>query len=395
MKIAVVTQNFPVREQPYRGHSAYQTLLRLNELAELEIFAPQLLYPSFLLPKHRAWARTDLTHRDPVLNATFFSYPALPIVSRPFNGSVCAHYLEPFLRVSKPDVIVSYWIYPDGYAAVEVGRKLGIPVIVKAIGSDVNRAAGISRRLTMNTLLRAHKILSVSQDLADKMIAMGVPAEKIIISRNGCDTHNFRFRDPDPVRRVLGLAPHRRYIAYVGRYDLWKGLRELITAFARVRASFSGAELLLIGEGSARQELHALAEKLGISEFVHFVGPFRTQEIAKWVAACDVLALPSYAEGCPNVVIEALCSGRPVVGTRVGGIPELLDDGGHSGVLVPARDAHALADGLCAALSRPWDNKAIAARHQRSWATVAQEMLHICEQVAGHTAPQPHLVEAN
>ncbi len=149
MKIAVVTQNFPVREQPYRGHSAYQTLLRLDELAELRVFAPQLEYPKFLRPRHRPWAQTDLAHRDPNLNATFFSCPALPVVSRPFNGSVCARRLEPLLRADPPDVIVNYWVYPDGYAAVEVGRKLGIPVIVKAIGSDVNSTAGISRWLTL------------------------------------------------------------------------------------------------------------------------------------------------------------------------------------------------------------------------------------------------------
>jgi glycosyltransferase involved in cell wall biosynthesis len=98
--------------------------------------------------------------------------------------------------------------------------------------------------------------------------------------------------------------------------------------------------------------------------------------VARWLAAADLLCLPSYSEGCPNVVLEALYSGRPVVASDVGGIPELVDD--TSAVLVPARDVAALADGLSRALSRTWDEAAIARSRGRSWEVAAHELFEIC-----------------
>ncbi len=94
------------------------------------------------------------------------------------------------------------------------------------------------------------------------------------------------------------------------------------------------------------------------------------------------------------MVIEALCSGRPVVATHVGGIPELVDKQGHSGILVPPRDAPALADALISALSHPWDHRAIAARHQRSWRDVAQELLSLCETLVGRPLARSHMMRA-
>ncbi|HET8666735.1 MAG TPA: glycosyltransferase family 4 protein, partial [Terriglobales bacterium] len=106
MKIAVITQYFPVREQPYRGHSAYQTLLRLKKWAEIEVFSPQARYPRWLLPRNRPWASTDLSYSVEDFKVHYFAYPAIPGVTRIINGPVCAHYLEPLLRASRPDVIL-------------------------------------------------------------------------------------------------------------------------------------------------------------------------------------------------------------------------------------------------------------------------------------------------
>jgi glycosyltransferase involved in cell wall biosynthesis len=100
--------------------------------------------------------------------------------------------------------------------------------------------------------------------------------------------------------------------------------------------------------------------------------------VARWMCAADVVTLPSYSEGHPNVLVEALACGRPVVATPVGGIPEVVD--AESGILVPTHDAEALAAGLTQALNRPWDHAALARRFSRDWHQVAQDTLQACEQ---------------
>jgi glycosyltransferase involved in cell wall biosynthesis len=104
-----------------------------------------------------------------------------------------------------------------------------------------------------------------------------------------------------------------------------------------------------------------------------------------WLAAANLVTLPSYMEGCPNVVLEALACGRPMVATRVGGIPEIMSDA--CGRLVPARDAFGLAEALAAVLDAKWDSETISAHWSRGWSVVAGELLEIFESiVAGRKA---------
>jgi glycosyltransferase involved in cell wall biosynthesis len=174
----------------------------------------------------------------------------------------------------------------------------------------------------------------------------------------------------------LGLAEDAEMVLYVGRLVAEKGLRELLDAAGRLHGSRPRLQLALVGEGPLRTELQALASATGVP--VHFAGAQPPAEVARWMAASNLVTLPSYSEGHPNVLVEALACGRPVVATPVGGIPEVVD--ASSGLLVPVRDAAALATGLTQALQRDWDSSTLAARFSRSWQQVAQETLQACEQ---------------
>ena len=132
--------------------------------------------------------------------------------------------------------------------------------------------------------------------------------------------------------------------------------------------------MVLIGEGPLHASLEA-ANKPGL----RLAGPKSAGEIAQWLSACDVFSLPSYSEGCPNVVIEALACGRPVVGSTVGAIPDLVDR--TCGVLVSAGKPQELRTGLERALESDWDAEAISSRHGRSWRDAAEETLRICQMV--------------
>ena len=386
MKIAVVTQIFPTREQPYRGHSVYQTLLHLNKSARVKIYSPHPEYPSWFLPRSRAWAKTDPSYSPEHLDTHYFSYRALPFFSRPANGFVCARKLERLLRKNPPDVILNYWLYPDGFAAVRAGRKLGIPVVVKAIGSDFNEPHDpISSALIQYVLRRAAKVLTVSDHLRVKIIESGIAPAKIFAVPNGCDSSVFHLADREKARRDLGITPESQLIVYVGRSDFAKGLRELLEATSCLARDYPRLQVAMVGEGPAREELMKVAESLGIKDRVIFVPPCPSLEVARWMTAATICTLPSYREGYPNVILEALSCGRPVVATTVGGIPEIAK--GDCAILVPPQDAVALAEGIRSALNRSWNPVDIAHRTRRGWEDVARETFDICAAAIRESSP--------
>jgi glycosyltransferase involved in cell wall biosynthesis len=165
-------------------------------------------------------------------------------------------------------------------------------------------------------------------------------------------------------------------LLYAGRLDPNKGLKELLTAVARLRIDHPRLRLTLLGEGIMHEQLVELARHSKILDIVSFAGVVRSAGVASWMAAANVFCLPSYSEGCPNVIIEALASGRPVVASTVGGIPELITP--EHGILVPPRDTERLTTALHKALSTSWDETAIARHFSRGWDQVAREVYQVC-----------------
>jgi glycosyltransferase involved in cell wall biosynthesis len=225
----------------------------------------------------------------------------------------------------------------------------------------------------------------VSEHLRHQAIRMGASAERTRAVRNGCDTSVFRLTDRAAARAGLGLDAESEVVIFVGWIAPTKGLRELVDAVTRLRISHPRLQLFCIGEGALQPELEARAKDAGLGRSIRFLGWRDSPEVASWLAAANVFCLPSYAEGCPNSVIEALACGRPVVATNVGGIPELVDS--ESGILVAPQDSEALAEALSEALSRPWDEPRISQRSQRSWDQVAEETRQICMECLGHRYP--------
>lgn len=379
MRVAVVTQYFPTSAQPWAGHSAYQTLKQLAAACELRVFYPAASYPALLRPK------TSGAALDPVWQPTgvaveYLSYPVLPVVSRPLNGWSIYRTLLPHVRAWQPDVILNYVVYPDGYAAVRIGQALHVPVVLTAIGSDLNRIPGrMVRHFTVAALKAASFTTTVSGDLLQTAQHLGADPTRSIAILNGCDTAVFHPRDRAAARAALDLDPAAIILLYAGRLDVRKGLRELVEAVAALRARHPRLLCYLLGDGPDRPLLQQLIAAQGAQDTVHFVPAAPTETVAQWMAACDVFTLPSYKEGCPNVVLEALASGRPVVATDVGGIPELMDRG--SGRLVPAQDTVALGHALEETMQQVWSADEIAARHHRSWQDVSNDLLAVLRAV--------------
>jgi glycosyltransferase involved in cell wall biosynthesis len=380
MRITVVTSYFPTSARPYGGNSAFQTLRLLKPHASIEVVCPQERYPGIRGLKPPRYERADLTWQPPEFKTTYFEYPAIPLLTRPINGRVCARILLPYVRLSRPDLILNYWLYPDGYAAVRVGQELGVPVIVGAIGSDIRaRNDPITIHLVRQTMLRADAIITVSEELRQRIVAQGIPAEKVTAILNGCDTAVFHPGDRGLARRQVGCDAESELIVYAGNLLAAKGLGELMEAFIELAKSRPRLRLAIIGQGPFGEALARRAAAAGMEDRVTMPGRCDAAGIAQWMRAADVFCLPSYSEGCPNVVVEALACGRPLVATRVGGIPELVNE--NCGMLIPPADAGELRAALNAALSRQWDSEEIARSSTRSWESVAAETLAVCRKV--------------
>jgi teichuronic acid biosynthesis glycosyltransferase TuaC len=380
MKITVVTSYFPTSARPYGGNSAFHTLRFLKPHASIEVICPQERYPNIPGLRPSRYEPADLAWKPPEFRTTYFEYPVIPILTRPFNGRVCANILLPYVRLSRPDLILNYWLYPDGYAAVRVGRELGVPVIVGAIGSDIRtRNDPFTVHLVRQTMSGADAVITVSEELRQRAIAQGIPAEKVTAILNGCDTSVFYPGDRAEARGKVGCDPASELILYAGNLLADKGLGELMDAFIELAESRPRLRLAIVGQGPYREALARRAAAAGVEDRVTMPGRGDAAVVAGWMRAADVFCLPSYSEGCPNVVVEALACGRPVVATKVGGIPELVNE--TCGMLIPPRNAGELAKALDRALSKPWDSEEIARTFTRSWETVAAETLAVCRKV--------------
>lgn len=378
LKVAVVTAHFPSPEKPTHGRSAYDTLVALSKKANVEVFFPRVVYPGKLKARNAFVERVGGSVAMGELKAHYVNFPALPVLSRPFNGWTIAHALLPAVRRFSPDVLLSYFLYPEAYAAVLMGRKLNVPVVSKAVGSDVHSIHGLYTRILTKRVLRdSSRILTVSSDLRDRSIALGADPGRVQAHLNGCDSEKFLPLDRQAARNQIAADAGGQIVVYIGRLDNRKGLLELVDAVSLLKSSRPGLHCYLVGDGPDRAEILSRIRGHHAEAFIHLTGACAPEAIPVWMAASDLVTLPSYAEGCPNVVLEALASGRPVVATHVGGIPELMDS--TCGRLVPPREMKPLAQGIAEVLDTQWDPAMLAAQRGRSWQTVAEELLDVLD----------------
>lgn len=383
LKVAIVTQYFPSSALPYRGRALEDMARELAKLANVRIFCIDPAYPRFraLQPGSFPHRDSEASHRMPDLEVEYLRYPAIRFISRPLNGYACGRALLPRLRDFSPTVVLAFFLYPEGFGAVTAGHKLGVPVVVGALGSDLCCIEGrFLKKAAQRTLGKAAFAIAVSEDLRRRAIACGIPPEKCKTIRNGCDHSIFHPSDREGARTELGLNPNDAIVVFTGHLIPLKGIRELVVAASILLRTRPNLRVVCIGEGPLGGELLRRASDPHLKGRISFLGAMDAAKIARWIAAADVFCLPSYSEGCPNAVIEALACGRPVVASNVGGVPELVSH--QTGILVRAGDVEHLARGLAEALDRNWSPEALSLTAQRTWGQVASEINAVCRAVA-------------
>ena len=389
LRVLVITKIFPNAAEPTSAPFNRQQIAALARICHVEVLATIPWYPGagLLAGRSSAGRLTEVPDRE-VIEGIDVRHPRTLFVPRMAHGLWAPLYVASLVPLAlahrgKVDVVLGTWAYPDGVAAVALARLMGVPAVVKLHGSDMNMIAKLPgpRRLLRLALPRAARVVAVSRALADEARALGVEGDRLSIVMNGVDADLFRPRDRAAARRELGLPLDSRIALYVGNLKETKGVLDLAAAFERVAIAHPSVHLAVVGGGEARAALDALASRW--PRRVTLAGPRPLAEIPTWMAACDVLTLPSWAEGTPNVVLEALASGRRVVAASVGGIPDLIT-GAALGELVPARDVGALATALGRAAVADYDANEVARLAARGgWAESAAQLAAVLAAACG------------
>jgi glycosyltransferase involved in cell wall biosynthesis len=257
-------------------------------------------------------------------------------------GALTAHLVD-----LRPEVLHNHM-----YRAELVGTRAAIalgaigmrrPYVISTVHSSRVREPEDREELRRLTP-QMDRLVAVSRAMVEKIRDEGRVGAPVDLVYNGVDLHRYDHQEPCcTLREEYGMPPEASIVGVVARLEHEKGHRTLLEAWPRVLARVPDAYLLIVGEGHLRAELQRLADELGVASRVIFVG--RRDDIPAVTAALDVAVLPSYREAQGIVVLEAMALSRPIVATRVGGIPEMIEDG-VSGLLVPPHDAVALADAI-------------------------------------------------
>ena len=385
MRILVVTSQFPIAGDPQRGRPVYQTVRELARQATVKVLNPVATYPDWAQPRSYLARAAGANPVAAECDAEYLPYRTLPLLGRPLNGWLCARAISAPAAAFRPDVVLSYWLYPDAWGAQRWARRAGVPLVAGARGSDIRVRDAISRRLTRPVVRGARRLLVVSADLGRLAVRdYGADAARVRVIPNGCDARTFHLRERGPARAALGVEDAAELVLYVGRLVPEKGLRELIAATRSLAAQRPRLSLVLVGDGPMRGEIEAALAATPCAA-VRLAGPQPPDSVAGWLAACNLLALPSYSEGHPNVLVEALACGRPVVATPVGGIPEVVDES--CAIMVEPRTIEPLAAAIASALDRAWDEQTLSRRYSRDWSEVATDTLKACAEAIADTRP--------
>jgi teichuronic acid biosynthesis glycosyltransferase TuaC len=272
---------------------------------------------------------------------------------RRFEGKSLARALLPAARKWHHEnpfhLVLGVSILPDTEAAVVIAHDLGLPLAALAVGSDVmvypDRMAALWRRLA-ETLDRVDLPVGVSQSICKRLAETGKCRREPLCVYLGRDTRQFApAPDKDRVREQLGWDKEAIVAIYTGGLVDTKGMKELAAAAEPLLKKEERFQLVCVGGGPAREGLLALGSHVGRKGAVVLPGRATPDEVPRFLQAADFFVLPSYSEGMPQAVLEAMNCGLPVVATRVGGIPEAVLDG-RTGLLVEARNVEQLREAM-------------------------------------------------
>lgn len=369
-RIVVLSSLFPSSTQPGAGLFIRERMFRVGQRLPLVVVSPRPWFPlQSLLRRVRPGSRPETPPQEVQAGFTvwFPRFLSVPLVLRRLDGWAMALGAWPRLRrlrrAGQLDILDAHFAYPDGYAAMLLGRWLGVPVTVTLRGTEDRHARDPVLRDKLVAALRGvQRVFTVSDSLRRLALELGADPAITRVVGNGVDLQRFFPVDRGAARARLGLPPQAPVLITVGGLVERKGFHRVIELLPALRATFPDLHYLVVGgpspEGDWTDRLRQQVRDLGLESCVHFTGPVEPDDLRGVLSAADVFALPTRNEGWANVLLEAMACGLPVVTTRVGGNEEVVCRP-ELGTVVPFGDAPALQQALAEALARDWDRAAL------------------------------------
>jgi glycosyltransferase involved in cell wall biosynthesis len=377
---------FPNQVQPNHGVFVENRLRQLlgSDKVEATVLAPVPWFPG-RTPRRSAVPAEETRHGIPVHHPRFLALPGFGMATNPY--ALCQSARPVLQRLldkgNRFDLLDGHYLFPDGVAAVRLGREFGLPVVLTARGSDTSQLPfyRIPGRMIRRAISQADALIAVSAALKEGLVALGAPAEKVTVLRNGVDLTLFRpMPDRAQVRAALGFTG--RTLISVGHLIERKRNNLTIEALTALPDHC----LVLVGDGPERAALGALAERLGVAARVRFAGPVAHADLPAWYTAADIMVLASSREGWANVLLESMACGTPVVATPAWGSREAVA-APEAGIVIDEATPEALAAAVRRLSASPSDRAATAAYAARfSWDETTHGQLALFRRVLDRAA---------
>ncbi len=389
MNVLSLSTIFPSAVAPAQGVFIKERLKALQSLHVLEVWRCRPWCPG--LRWLREEARRGFPSRETVdgLPVRDLRFPYVPGAFKTWDGVGLARTLSKALRGSpfRPDLLDAHFAYPAGYAAVRVGKRLGLPSVITLRGTFPSYLRDGRKGRIREALLGATRVVAVSQSLADEARRLAGPDLDCRVIPNGIDTQLFRPGDSHEAAGRLSWSDRRPVLLTVGGLVPRKGAHRVVRVLPRVLERYPGLLYVLVGggsvEGDFRRDLEAMVRDAGLQDHILFAGERPHGELPDFYRAADVFVLSTSNEGWANVLQESLACGTPVVTTDVGGNREVVG-GEDCGLVVPFDDDDSLASAILEALDRSWDRGVIAERGRRlDWNDVAAKVSAVFEEALG------------
>jgi teichuronic acid biosynthesis glycosyltransferase TuaC len=339
MQVLLITTSYPTPARPRQG--AFNTALveALRTRHDVRVVAP--------IPWTQSSRGTGPTSSCSRTWHPTYYYP--PKILREhyhrFYWRSILSALKSLERDFSPDVVMGYWLHPDGAAAVCAAERYGVPSIVMSGGTDIRLLPREPRRRLAITrvLENCDRLVVFSRELAGHAYRLGVRPDKVDVVYRGVSRECFCQTGQAESRSACGVPPDAVVILWAGRFEDVKNPALLLHAAVRWKREWgSSLRVILAGDGPLRRHLVRLRTQLGLCDTVLFVGNLTQRQLALHLCAADLTVLTSHSEGIPNVLLESIACGTPFVATDVGGVAEIASPGIDR--LVPAGNVNVLAE---------------------------------------------------
>lgn len=394
LKVLVISALFPWNAAPAEGVFVKERIKQLRDRygADIRVVSPKPYFPPirwfrrwYLFSQVKPYEEVDGL---PVHYARYFFIPKMGGYFHPwFMFPSAWSKIKRLSRDFQPDLLDAHFVFPSGVLAEAIARRLKRPLVITGRGVDMLSFAKLPfvRWQIERALRRSMRLIAVSRQIETAMVECGANPSRITVIPNGVDLEAFRVIDKAHARQVLGLPMERPIALTVGYRIPVKGFDIFIDAIGRLKQfDYSVLGLIVGGPPHWRPDcgpqLELQIRRAALENHVKLAGYRPHDELALWYAASDVFVLLSSREGSPNVVMEALACGTPVVAARVGGIADLLD-GKEFAVLLSERTSHAAAMGIKKFLQAPPDRSEIRRfAESHSWEVTAARVYEVWKQ---------------